>query len=392
MLPTSWYQSNQPLSDAEKLAAELANRNSIVSYYSNTLRMIWTHIKGFNLAEKRQSSAQLAYSYGLHPAPAAAVGLQTRGMRYSDRALRIAEGSSDLLMQAHCYVMRSMALFAGGQYQKAAEAAQKSIDLLLQAGDPFLMFIASFHLAAAQTRLQNLDAAINISIAGFERSVRLGEWSSSAGMLLALSLATDGDSPFAEMRACFDIDSGDNFSACFADISEGIWLLRAGRNAEACERLDRMWSLAKKQSVIVPYTVEGLAFLVMARRLYVSEMPEMDEALRRSHLRKTWSHVRQLRVLTMMYPCQAAFTLRETGAMFCLRGKHRKGLKKIQASIDLAERQGDKQQHFLGRYELARAKAELGDHKGIAAFKELTAERDQQRMEIATIMNSDVPR
>ena len=391
-LPTGWYQSNQPLSEAEKLAVELANRNSIVSYHNNTVRMVWTHIKGFNLAEKRQPSPQLAYSYGLHPAPVSAVGMSARGMRYSDRALRMAEGSGDLLTQAHCHVMRSMALYSGGQYPEAVQVAKKSIDLLLQTGDPFLMFIASFHLAAANVRLQNLDVAINTSIAAFERSIRLGERTSAAGMLFCLSLATEGDFPFAEMRACFESDPDDHFSACFVDASEGIWHLRAGRKVEAIERLDRMWALAKKQVVIIPYTVEGLAWLVMTRRLYVSELPKSDSTLRRSHLRKAWSHVRQLRVLTMMYPCQRAFALRETGALLCLCGKRQKGLKKIQASIDLAERQGDLQQHFLSRYELARAKAELGDHEGIASFKKLTAEKDQLRVEITTFMNTNVPR
>lgn len=391
VLPISWYQSNKPLSDSEKLAVELANRNSIVSYHSNTLRMIWTHIKGFNLAEKRQPSSQLAYSYGLHPAPAAAVGMPSRGLRYSDKALQIAEDSGDLLTQAHCYVMRSMAFYSSGHYPKAVKAGQKSIDLLLQTGDPFLMFIASFHLAAANLRLQNLDAAISTSIAGFEQSIRLGERTSAAGMLLCLAHATEGDFPFAEMRACFGIDPGDHFSACFVDISEAIWLLRIDRNLEAIERLDRMWSLARKQFLIIPYTVEGLAWLVMARRLYLSELPKTERALRRAHFKTAWSHIRQLRVLTLMYPCHRVFTLRETGAMLFLCGKHKKGMMKIQASIALAESQGDKQQHFLGRYELARAKAELGDQEGIALLRQLAAEKDQHRIEIAKIMNTDVP-
>lgn len=106
VLPKRFYARDTPPSASDALAIELANRNSIVSYYYNGLRMIWTHIKGVNLAESHQESLGLAYAYGLHPAPMSVVGLSARGLQRSDQALAIARRNADLMtegpMPCHC--------------------------------------------------------------------------------------------------------------------------------------------------------------------------------------------------------------------------------------------------------------------------------------------------
>ena len=79
VLPKRLYSRDRAPTPSDDLAIELANRNSIVSYYFNGLRMVWTHIKGVNIAETYRESIGLAYAYGLHPAPMSVAGLECAG-------------------------------------------------------------------------------------------------------------------------------------------------------------------------------------------------------------------------------------------------------------------------------------------------------------------------
>jgi serine/threonine protein kinase/tetratricopeptide (TPR) repeat protein len=359
VLPSRAYQRDAALSDEQELAVELANRKSMVSYSDNSLRMLWSHLKGFNLAETRRPSLGLAYAYGLHPAPISAFGMHRRGTKYSDIAIDTAKRFEDLLTQGHCYGFRSMALHGGAEHQAAVQSGRKSLELLERAGDSYLMFMAESHVALSSHRLTDVRTAIEVASGGFERSIRLGEDMSARGLLYAWSVATNGNLPFEELRSCFTDDPEDKFSTALVAMGEGIWHLHHERFDSAVESFRLACDVSRRNFIISPYTVSGAIWLVTAKRLQADAIKSNVERERR--LRKLCRFAKWANLLSRLYPSTQPHARRELGRIFCAIGKQRRGLAQIQLSIKLAEQHGDQWEKTLSQIARGCIEEELGE-------------------------------
>jgi tetratricopeptide (TPR) repeat protein len=352
-LPKRLYFKDQEPSREESLAVELANRNSIVSYYSNGLRMLWTHIKGVNLAETRRTSAGLAYAYGLHPAPMAAVGLCARGLRYSDKSLELAKKSSDLLTQGHCLTMRSMAFFTSAQYEAGVADASQSIELLSRSGDPYLTFIAEYHYAVSAMRLGKITAALDMTVRGFERAIQLGEDASAGPMISVIALASQGNFPFPALRACFRISEDNHFSGALTGLAEGLWHLNSSNLKQSVDVLQAAWNRAAQHCLFVPATANLLTTLITAQRLYATSLADGSRE-RRLQLRRAWWNLRFARLFSRLFLCERAYVLREQGLLLYLAKANQRGIAKLNQSIQTAESHGDVYQRAITLGELGK--------------------------------------
>jgi two-component system sensor kinase len=351
---------------------ELANRNSIVSYYSNGLRMLWTHIKGVNLAETRRPSAGLAYAYGLHPAPMAAIGLAVRGLRYSDKALEMARQSGDLLTEGHCLTLRSMALFTSAQYAAGVEAATRGLDLLSRSGDPYLAFIAEYHGAVSGMRLGNVNSATEMVVSGFERAIKLGEDASAGPLISLIALCTRGRFPFPKLRACFHISEDNHFSAVLTALAEALWHLALDRQREAVDILQTAWNRVCQHCLFVPASANLLVTLVTAQRLYAVSLDEASSE-KRFLLRRAWRNLRFARLLSRLFLCERAYVLREQGLLLCLTAAKQRGIAKLNQSVALAEAHGDVYQRALSLVELGQMETSVPGSAVDAKVDEATA-------------------
>nr|WP_161501442.1 serine/threonine-protein kinase [Rhodopirellula sp. SM50] len=358
LLPSRAYQRDVALSDEQELAVELANRKSMVSYSDNSLRMLWAHLKGFNLAETRKPSLGLAYAYGLHPAPVSAFGMHRRGTRYSDIAIETAKQFEDLLTQGHSYGIRSMAFHGGAEHEAAVESGWKSLELLERAGDSYLMFLAESHVALSSHRLADVRTAIEVASDGFERSIRLGEHMSARGLLYTWSVATNGNLSFEELRCCFTDDSEDKFSTALVAIGEGIWHLHHERFDLAVESFSQACDVGRRNFIISPYTVSGAIWLVTAKRQQADAIESNVERKRR--LRELCRFAKRGNLLSRLYPSTQPHARRELGLMLSAIGKKNRGRAQLQLSIKLAEEHGDQWEKTLSEIALGQVEEELG--------------------------------
>jgi tetratricopeptide (TPR) repeat protein len=355
--PRSWYRKERDLSRSEALAVELFNRNSIVSYYMNTVAMLWTHMKGLNLAETRNDSLELAYVYGLHPAPAAAAGLAGRGLRYSERAFEIANEAGDLLTLGHVLTMRSMACFALGRHAEGAEHGVRGSEYLESAGDTYLRYLSEIHATLCYWQLGSPKNSIRLAIDCFERTVILGEGTGMAGSLYGLTLATEGKLPQAALRSCFEVSDENHFDIALTLQSEGVWHLRHGRYREAAEILEKAWLHARAHFVLTPYTTSCISWLLTAIRQFRENAAEEYETEERELAKKTRSYMRQARRLCWMYPMAKPHLYREIGLYHASRGNLKKTLQWLKKSIDSANHFGAVTESSKSVVELARLDA-----------------------------------
>ena len=151
-LPKFVYQRNREATPEEALAMELANRNSIVSYFNDGIRMMWTHLRGLNMAETRKPGRMLAYAYGLHPAPLMSLRMEARGQRYNAQATKLAEQYGDELLIGHCYSMIGLAQYSNGHYLQSIESSTIALERLEKTGDFYLRMQTDFVLSMSMLR------------------------------------------------------------------------------------------------------------------------------------------------------------------------------------------------------------------------------------------------
>ena len=356
VLPKRFYARDTPPSASDALAIELANRNSIVSYYYNGLRMIWTHIKGVNLAESHQESLGLAYAYGLHPAPMSVVGLSARGLQRSDQALAIARRNADLMTEGHTHTMRSMAYFTLAKYEQSISEAQIAIEILNRTGDPYLVFIAEAHIVMAGHRRLYLELALDTGTKCFERSVRSGK-DASAGVIMTFGLASGGNIPFQELSSCLDLGDGDRLTSAMLELCEGMWHLHHQRLEQASTVLRSACQLSRANYLVCSYTASTASWYLTAQRAYALSLPEGRE--RRRELRRAWSASRAAAWLSVLFAHEKAHVLRERGILHWAAGRKRKAIGLLKKSVATAESQQDDFQRNLSALELAQRECEL---------------------------------
>jgi len=357
ILPKRFYAKDTPPSPMDALAVELANRNSIVSYYYNGLRMVWTHIKGVNLAETHQESLGLAYAYGLHPAPMSVVGLSARGLQRSDRALAIARRNADLMTEGHTHVMRSMAKFTLAKHEQSISEAQIGIEILTRTGDPYLIFLAEAHIVMAGHRGLQLELALDTGTKCFERSVRLGEDASAGLIFMTIGLTCGGNFPFQELSSCLDLGEGDRFTPAMLGLCEGLWLLHDQRLEQARDVLSRACQLARENYIICSYTASLASWYLTAQRTYALSLPAGHE--RRRELRRARSLCNAVTSLSVLFAHEKAHALRERAILDWTVGRKKKAIGILKKSVTIAESQQDHFQRNLSALELARCECEI---------------------------------
>jgi tetratricopeptide (TPR) repeat protein len=326
----------------------------------NTISMLWAHMKGFNLAETRMPSLGLAYSYGLHPAPAAAVGLADRGLRYSEQAHQIANEQSDLLTLGHIYTFRAMACFASGRYSQGIDFGLRGGEYLKSAGDPFLRYIAEIHAVLCYWQQGKTREAIELGIEWFERSLKLGQNAGMAGSLYVLTLTVEGRLPRAALRSCFTVSDDNHFDHSNSLQGEGVWHLHYARYGDAVAALEKGWLRARKNYVFTPYTISGISWLLTAMRQYRQNSSVISQREQRELLKKTRTYIRQARRFALMCPMAKPHLFREIG-LFCeYRSNAQKALRWLQKSLHLADEFGSALEASKTRIEVARLSETLG--------------------------------
>jgi serine/threonine protein kinase/tetratricopeptide (TPR) repeat protein len=375
-LPKRWYAKDRPPSPSESLAVELANRNSIVSYYYNGLRMVWTHIKGVNLAEIRQESLGLAYAYGLHPAPMSVAGLGKRGLHRSDIALTIANRNADLMIEGHTYAMRSMANYTLTRFKQSIAEGDRAVEILKRTGDPYLLFIAESHITLSGRRLLELERAMETGVLCFERSIQLGEDASAGLVLMTLAAASCGNIPFSELRSYIDLDEGDHFTRVMLGWSQGMWHLHHERWEEASSTLWQACKVARENFLLNSYTAELASWCITAQRTYAMSLPDGRE--KRRQMRRAWSICRAAGWLSVLFAHEKAHVLRERAHLHMAEGRAIKAIKLLKKSVSIAESQHDLFQRNLSALALAQYESE----QNVADAKERWEAEEALRLDV----------
>jgi two-component system sensor kinase len=330
-------------------------------FVRSKVHVLWTHLRGMNLAERYQPTLELAQSYSEHAPAMSLVPYYSRGIAYAQKSLDIRRSFDDLWGQGQSLCYYSVVLFAGSRYAECVRRGREAIRLLERTGDYWEVHIARYQVAAALYRMGDLREAIELAERNYESGLKLGDEQASGISLDVWSRAMSGHIEQSILQVELDRRRPDAQGTAQTMLAEGVRLLAADRPEDAAAVFETALKIARRAGVMNAYVSPNLAWLATARRRQFEQYDGRLPRRRRRLLAAAEKAARRAARIARRFRNDLPHALRELGLVLCLEGRTSKALRAFHKSIAVAQKQGAKHEEAQTSLAAGQLRLELGD-------------------------------
>ena len=230
------------------------------------VHVLWTHVRGMNLAERYEPTLELAQAYSEHAPAMSLIPLYGRGIQYARKSLEIRRALADLWGQGQSLHYYGVVLFTASRFEECIEKCREAVRLLERTGDYWEVHIARYQIAAALYRLGELAAAKEEARKIYRSGIELGDEQASGISLDVWSRATGGATPAEVIEPELNRTRHDAQGYAQVMLAEGVRLFGAERPAEAQRVFEQALAAARKAGVMNSYVAPNLAWLASSMR------------------------------------------------------------------------------------------------------------------------------
>ena len=334
------FRKTTPPSEPELLSFRIFSRLAHGYWFTRSkTHVLWSHLRGMNLAEHYPPTLELAQSYSEHAPAMSLVPWYGRGETYARKSLQIRTDLGDVWGQGQSLAYLGVVLYSGSRYQDCVNSCREGVRLLERMGDCWEVHIARYQMAAALYRLGDLSAAAEQARRVHESGVELGDFQASGISLDVWSRATFGAVPAEVMRIETERVRPDAQGTAQVLLAEGVCRMGAGNYAEAAAAFERALLQARQAGVMNAYVSPNLAWLATALRYETqhdaSHTPRHRKALLRRSSGIAWRAVGA----ALRFRNDLPHALRELALVLALRGWKRPVRRLLDFSLRVARRQ-----------------------------------------------------
>jgi len=344
-------------SEAELLSYRIFSRLAHGYWFTRSkTHVLWTHLRGMNLAEEYAPTLELAQSYSEHAPAMSLVPWYSRGEQYALKSYEIRRNLQDLWGQGQSLHYLGIVLYSGSKYADCVEQCREAVRLLERTGDFWEVHIARYQIAAALYRMGDLESAVEQAKLIHKSGLELGDHQASGISLDVWARATPKAVPAASLQTELERVRPDAQGSAQVLLAEGTRLMGGNDYSRATEAFERALRIAGKAGVMNAYVVPNVAWLATSLRsraqFDLSPIPRHRTRLlwraRFVAFRAVW--------LALRFRNDLPHALRELALVLALCGGNWRSRKLLNFSLSVAQRQG-------AAYEYAqslKARGELG--------------------------------
>jgi len=315
-------------------------------FHSGKIPCGWTHLRGLNLAERYEPSAELAQAYSEHAPVMTMLPWYARGIRYAERSHEIRVAQGDTWGQGQSLGFTGVVQYAASRFDAARHACTEAIELLMRTGDQWEVNTATWNLALSHLRKGELDQAARVASELFTNASRIGDQTSAGIALSVWTRAAHGRIDGELITAQLAKVGEDTQTRAELLLAKALFERNRGDLAEAAESIGLGIELVTGAGLRQEYVAPLFSWQATILRETVEQTSVYSDALRRHQLRQFARAARRARRWSMSYRNNAPHALREAALLAALRGKQRRAVALLSRSADIAEQQG-------ARYEAA---------------------------------------
>ncbi len=254
-------------SEAELLGYRIFSRLAHGYWFTRSkTHVLWTHLRGMNLAEYYAPTLELAQSYSEHAPAMSLIPWYGRGLAYAKKSLAIRTELGDLWGQGQSLHYIGIILYTGSRYRECVERIREAVRLLERTGDFWEVHIARYQSAAALYRLGDLQSAVEQARRIHESGLELGDYQASGISLDIWARAAPGTVPLDRLQAELERVRPDAQGTAEVLLAQGVCLMSAGEHAQAAAAFDRALAVAGQAGVMNSYVAPNVAWLASALR------------------------------------------------------------------------------------------------------------------------------
>jgi two-component system sensor kinase len=355
------HRARRQPNDQERLVLKLLSNLAHGSWYCRSkFHVMWAHLRGMNLAERYQASAELAQSYAEHAPGLTLLGFLKRAEKYALKSLAIRRELGDMWGQGQSLHYQGVVLYAGSRFRECIEKCREAIRLLERTGDYWQVHIARYQIAASLYRLGDADAAVQEAQLNYRSGIELGDEQASAIILDVWARATRSTVPEEILDAEVHRPRRDVQGRAQVLFAKGICLARKGALAAAAEVLQQAIDEVDAAGIRNAYTIPYRPWLAMILRLHALQLRDHTPDRRNALLKRAEAVVR--RAIRERWLCRndLPHALRELAAVRAMRGASREARRLLRQSLRLAKAQQAEWEHAQTLLMIAQLGQELG--------------------------------
>jgi signal transduction histidine kinase/CheY-like chemotaxis protein/tetratricopeptide (TPR) repeat protein len=307
-------------------------------YFQSKGHVLWTHMRGLNLAEIYPSSLLLAHAYSEHAPAMTLIGLYQRGIRFAEKSLTIRKEFGDLWGQGQSLHFHGVALFVSGRYRECVNKCREAMRLLERTGDFWEMHTAGYQLAASLYYLGDLHAAFKEAKRIHQSGIELGDEQASGIILDVWARAAPAQLDWSVLQTEIDRKRDDAQAIAQVAIAAGARLIYDERFDEAIETLEYAIQFARKNRVWNGYISPTQAWLATALRRKSETANCFAPRKRNRLLRQAERAAKYACRAARRFPNDRIQAFRELGLIRAMRGKSKSARRCFQRSFQEARK------------------------------------------------------
>lgn len=301
--------------------------------------VLWTHLRGMNLAEYYQPTLELAQSYSEHAPAMSLVPLYGRGVAYAKKSLIIRKKLGDLWGQGQSLHYLGVVLYSGSRYRECIEKCREGVRLLERTGDFWEMHTARYQIAAALYRLGDLESAVEQAKRTHESGLALGDYQASGIILDVWARSAPHSIPMETLQKEVNRMRPDAQGTAQVSLAEGARLMANDDYTNAVVAFERALRVAGRAGVMNAYVSPNLAWLATALRTQAQHDHSRTPGLRKRLIRRATRIVSQAICTALRFRNDLPHALREAALVLAMRGVYWPARSLLDMSLYVARRQ-----------------------------------------------------
>jgi len=311
-------------------------------YLKGQFPLLYVHLRGMNLAERFEPTAELAQAYSEHAPAMSLIPLSRRGIAYGRRSLEIRTELEDVWGQGQSLHFLAIALYAAARYEECVDVGRRSVRILDRAGDFWEKHIAQYQVAASLYRLGRLTEAVQLAREAYDSGLAVGDDQVCGNIIEIWARATNGDLPAEVVQRELERPRADIQGRAHVHLAHGLQLVGDERFEEAVAAFEEGIRISRQAGISNCYTAPLFTWKATALRSFL----EMESPLTRCHRQRTIRDHRQSArkavLVAVRFRSELPHALRELAWSMIFQNRVRRAKCLLRWSVRCADSQGAK--------------------------------------------------
>ncbi len=351
---------SSPHAPMDLFRAGLLDHFTLTNWFTQPMPMVlWSHLRGMNVAERYPPSQELGQTYAFHAITMTGIPMAGRGIAYAKKAHQISLDNGDLWGQGKARAYHTFSCIVLARFNEGVRTGSEAVRLLEEAGDVWEANMARMISTVPMFHLGDLKSAYRVAKKAYEIGMETGDYSAACISLLFWVPAAPDLVPPGAIQTELERARIDPLAITGAVYARGLELLLCeDKPLEAATVLQDCLARAKSRGLRNVCVFSAATWKATALRIAAERAT--DGLARKRLLKQARKAIRTALSLTRRYRACRPHAFREAGILAAMEGRAAQARRYFDESLQVATDHEARYDHALTSLARGQAGLEFG--------------------------------